>query len=261
MYNLLCLVLTVLLAMSSAEAAASGRCSLKGLPNGGYGLSLQGQLVNGPPYAAIGLLTLQKHAFELKLTASEGGVVTQKLVAGDVKVMDCGVTLSGRGAALGFVLKGQIARDGKEILITEFQAQQPIVASGVLQPIGSRSCSNRSLQGAFTYKSQGYERSPGGGLPWIPVGKVGQELFDGKGCTTYQESIKRGTVFFEEAGRLNYRVAKDCSFELLDGDQAAFYGLLVGGGQRMPYLKLVDGAVRLGEYQRVTAASRPDICR
>ena len=260
MYRISSILLVGLFALRSADALSAGRCSVERGLKGDWGLSLQGQLVNGPPYASVGLVTLQNRSFNLSLTASEGGVVTRKILTGDVTITDCGLTLSGRGESSGFVLKGQIARGGQEVLITEFQSQRPLVASGVMQPVGSRSCSNRNLQGSFTYFSQGYERSSGGGLPWIPVGKVGQETFDGRGCTSYRESIKRGAVFFEEAGRLNYRVAKDCSFELLDGGQPAFYGVLVAAGQRIPYLKLIDGAVRLGEYQRISKASRSDNC-
>jgi len=241
--------------------AKAGSCPHIQAPEGPYGIQLQGSLVDGKPYAAVGSASIHQSTFTLHLTASEAGSIIKKTILGTVSVVDCELNLAGSGVDLGFVLKGQIAERGKEIFVTAIQSAQPIVASGTMRPRLLRRCSNNTLKGTFTYISQGFDRvGTGTNVQWAPIGKIGDERFDGKGCSVYKESIKQGTHFSEAEGPLKYRVSEDCTFELLDQGEPAFLGVIVDNGQVMPYMKLVDGAVRLGEYTRIDNSSTPLNC-
>ena len=215
----------------------------------------------GKPYAAVGSASIHQATFTLNLTASEGGSIIKRTILGSVSVVDCELTLTGSGVDLGFMLKGQIAERGKEIFVTAIQSAQPIVASGTLRPRLLRRCSNNTLKGTFTSIAQGFDRvGTGTNIQWLPIGKIGDEQFNGQGCSAYKESIKQGANFSEAEGLLTYKVLEDCTFEMLDQGKPAFFGVIVNGGQVMPYLKLVDGAVRLGEYTRINSSSTPLKC-
>ena len=132
---------------------------------------------------------------------------------------------------------------------------------GTLRPRLLRRCSNNTLKGTFTSIAQGFDRvGTGTNIQWLPIGKIGDEQFNGQGCSAYKESIKQGANFSEAEGLLTYKVLEDCTFEMLDQGKPAFFGVIVNGGQVMPYLKLVDGAVRLGEYTRINSSSTPLKC-
>lgn len=254
-------VILVSLSVLLGADAKAGSCLHIKAPEGPYGIQLQGTLVDGKPYAAVGLASIHPSTFTLNLTASEGGSIIKRTILGTVSVVDCELNLAGSGVDLGFVLKGQITDRGREISVTAIQSAQPIVASGTMRPRLLRRCSNNTLKGTFTYISQGFDRvGTGTNVQWIPIGKIGDEQFDGKGCSVYKEYIKRSDHFSEEEGPLKYRVSEDCTFELLDQGTPAFLGVIVNKGQVMPYLKLVDGAVRLGEYTRVNSSSTPLKC-
>ena len=249
-----CAVILMAWGMSSQAETCS---SLKG----NFGFSLEGQLVNGPPYAAVGLISIHRQSFRLELTESEGGVLLRKTVNGRVEMQDCGVTLTGSDQSLGFQLKGQIADKGKEIFLTEIRQVKPVVASGVMRPVSMRQCSNRSLKGRFNFISQGFEHASGAVGEWVPVGKIGKEDFDGKGCSVYEESIKQGASFSTASGRLDYQVAKNCTFELSEAGVPVFYGVMVDAGKILSYLKLTDAAARTGEYQRADGVTALKNCR
>lgn len=252
-FNMICALFFMAPALSSAAANCP---SLKG----SYGFSLQGQVVNGPPYAAVGLLSVARGSFALQLTESEGGVIFRRVINGEVEIKDCGVTLSGIDQNFGFQLKGQITDQGREVFLTEIRQVKPVVASGIMRPVGLSQCSDHTLKGRYNYITQGYEQISSGNNSWIPVGKVGKEEFDGKGCSIYEESIKQGVDFSTASGRLNYKVAKNCSFELIEAGVPVFFGVVVDSGRIMPYLKLADSATRSGEYQRVDGVSSPRNC-
>ncbi|MFZ4653620.1 MAG: hypothetical protein ACOYLM_04480 [Methylococcaceae bacterium] len=254
------IVLLALPLLGGAEAKA-GSCLNIQAPEGPYGIQLQGSLVGGKPYAAVGSASIHQATFTLNLTASEGGSIIKRTILGSVSVVDCELTLTGSGVDLGFVLKGQITERGKEIFVTAIQSAQPIVASGTLRPRLLRRCSNNTLKGTFTSIAQGFDRvGTGTNIQWLPIGKIGDEQFNGQGCSAYKESIKQGANFSEAEGLLTYKVLEDCTFEMLDQGKPAFFGVIVNGGQVMPYLKLVDGAVRLGEYTRINSSSTPLKC-
>lgn len=236
-------------ALVAGPSAFAGTCAPSGPLHGDYGVSLQGQRVNGPPYASVGLLSIEKSSFSLRLTVSDGGVVTQRSIDGTLAVEDCGVTFTGQGPNSGFMLKGQIAKHGKEIFLTEIQQGQPVVASGTMRPVGVRRCREKTLNGRYTYISQGHERSPSGGLPWVPIGKIGHGNFNGKGCLTYEESIKQGPDLSKAAGALAYKVMENCTVELIDAGKTVFFGVLTDSGNQMAYLQVTDSAVRSGDFQ------------
>jgi hypothetical protein len=250
--------LLLCLCVSTSTQALAQVCSS---PKGNYGFGLQGRQVDGQAYAAVGLAHLGKETFTLDLTASVGGTFSRKTIQGSLQRVDCGLTLAGLGADAGFVLKGQIADHGDEIFVTEIQASSPLVASGVMRPVGLQRCNNKTIKGEYNYLSQGYESNPnadGAGL--IPKGVTGVEVFDGKGCSTYDETIKQGSVISAASGPLGYQVFENCTFGLLENGQTAFYGVIVRGGQGMSYMKIAPGSARTGEYNRSGSSAKTQGC-
>ena len=258
MLNSTYLSLLFCLCVSASTHALAQVCSS---PKGNYGFGLQGRQVDGQAYAAVGLAHLGKETFTLDLTASVGGTFSRKTIQGSLQRADCGLTLAGLGADAGFVLKGQIADHGDEIFVTEIQESSPLVASGVMRPVGLQRCNNKTIKGEYNYLSQGYDsNSNADGAGLIPKGVTGVEVFDGKGCSTYDETIKQGSVISAASGPLRYQVFENCTLGLLENGQTAFYGVIVRGGQGMSYMKIAPESSRTGEYNRSGSSSKTQGC-
>lgn len=243
-------ILVVLSSLISLNAQAAGCLTIKP-PAGAYGITLKGHLVDGRPYGAVGRVTLQKKRFSMNLTTSVGGVISQNPYQGSVTLKDCGLTLAGSDSAQGFQMKGQIATRGKAILVTEIQTAQPMVVDGVMMPVGLPKCTNQSLKGTYTFGSQGYESVSQAALPtWIPTGVVGIGHFNGAGCTSFAQTEKQASSITRSAASLKYTVASDCSVTFTNQGIPSFYGVLVNGGDLLPYLQVSSGSVRTGEMSR-----------
>lgn len=238
--------------------AQAGTCPAAASLKGGYGLDLRGWTVAGQAYAAVGVLRLRGGGFSLDLTRSVDGTVSRAALSGSASGTDCSFTLAGDG----FFLSGQIVGQGQTILVSEIDAPEPVVASGQLRRIGLNKCSTANLRGTYAYVSQGYERPAGPGTAIAALGKIGQESFDGKGCSYYRETVKTGSgIATAGPAYLPYQVGTDCSFTLIDAGQPAFYGVMVDGGNSMPYLKITGNATRGGEYTRAPGSPKvPGVC-
>ncbi len=240
----------VLFALIAPHAQAAGCLAIKS-PIGAYGISLKGHLVDGRPYGAVGRVTLQKKRFSTNLTTSVGGVISQNPFEGTVSLKNCELTLEGSDSTQGFQLKGQIVARGDAIFVTEIQSAQPMVVDGVMMPVGLSKCTNHSLKGTYTFGSQGYESGPLAAVPaWIPTGIVGVGRFNGAGCTSFAQTEKQASRITRSAASLQYTVASDCSVTFTQQGVPSFYGVLVSGGDRLPYLQLSSGSVRTGEMSR-----------
>jgi hypothetical protein len=122
-------------------------------------------------------------------------------------------------------------------------------------------CNNKTIKGEYNYLSQGYDsNSNADGAGLIPKGVTGVEVFDGKGCSTYDETIKQGSVISAASGPLRYQVFENCTFGLLENGQTAFYGVIVRGGQGMSYMKIAPGSARTGEYNRSGSSAKTQGC-
>ena len=258
--NSICWILTAGLAFLSLELHADGCLNIKA-PIGTYGISLSGHLVDGRPYGASGVASLKKDTFTLNLMTSVGGVISQSPIQGTLTVKDCGLTLSGTGANLGFQLKGQLAERGNEIFVTEINASQPMVAEGALMPIGLANCSNKTLKGEYSFGSQGYESNPSlSPSQWIPTGVVGVARFNGAGCASYTQTRKEGSNLSKLTATLLYTIASDCSVTFTENGVPAFYGVLVNNGDVIPYLQLNPGSARTGQLMRAGSNASPMGC-
>ena len=219
---------------------------------GGYGLNLSGRLVSGLPYAAIGRATFARGTFTLELTRSINGVNSRTSYSGTVSGSQCALSLVSSQPADGFALKGQIVGKGDTLVVTEQSSTgEAVVASGTLRRIGLKACGTANLKGTMTYITQGYEQPAGIGSSNVATGKTGRQRFDGKGCSYYRETIKSGRALTTDGpAYLPYSVARDCTVTMDAGDGITFFGVLVEGGNSMPYMKLGAGATRSGEYSR-----------
>lgn len=254
----LILLLGVSLFSLSVQA---GDCLNIKTPSGAYGLSLQGHLVDGRPYGAAGLASLSKNQFSLNLTSSVGGVTGQSQIEGTVTLDRCELTLSGTGNASGFIIKGQLAERGDEILVTGISSAQPMVADGLLRPVGMSHCSNQSLKGNYTFASQGFvQGTEANAATWIPIGLVGSAKFNGKGCSFYQDTDKRANSISTSSGLLMYSVASDCSIHFIENGVPHSYGVLEQGGNEIVYVRVKEGTVRTGALSRVGSDSDVSQC-
>ena len=252
--------LFILLTLLNGQVEASGCLNIR-QPTGLYGLSLQGHLGDEKPYGAAGLLSLSKAGFTLKLTESKGGDVIQNQIVGTVALSDCALTLTGTGISHGFSLNGQLAERGNEILVTAISSTQPLVADGILRPVGLSNCSNKNLKGGFTFLSQGYQQKSGSSTPlWVPIGLVGAERFNGKGCSYYQDTVKQGDSISTASGLLMYSVATDCSINFIQDGVPHSYGVLENGGNTIAYVRVDSGTVRTGELSRIGSDSNVAEC-
>ena len=253
---------TAVILFLASQAATAIDCTEASRLTGTFGLKLDGRTVNtNQPYIAVGLAKLGRGNFTLDLTRSEAGIITRETLAGNIKGTGCNIELEGTGSSAGFKLAGQTSGRAQPILLTEIRSTSPVVASGPMQPVGIKTCSNLSLKGNYIYLSQGYERSVKPDNSWLAIGKTGRESFDGKGCSVYTETVKTGaTVTTIGPELLPYSVNTDCSFDLTKAGQRVVYGILLNGGSNMVYMTLVDGAVRGGEYSRASGSPKLPGC-
>jgi hypothetical protein len=249
-------LLFVLACLSMAEAQAGNCLNIKA-PQGRYGVNLQGRLVSGAPYAAVGTVNLSTSSFTLNLKVSEGGAFSDKAIQGTVLLEDCGLTLASTDTKTGFVLKGQLADRGKEIFVTEIQSSNPVVASGLMRPVGLKSCSTETLKGHYDLVSQGYTLGSAG---YAPVGAVGDEVFNGKGCSAYSMTVKNGADIVDSSAIRSYQVYENCTFELDTSGQPSLYGVVVDKGQGLAIMTLAPGTVRTGEFSRSGSDSKAAGC-
>lgn len=253
---------TAAVLLLASQAATAIDCTEASRLTGAFGLKLEGRTVNtNQPYVAVGLARLGRGHFTLDLTRSEAGLITRETLAGNIKGTGCNIELEETGSSAGFKLAGQTSGRTQPILLTEIRSTNPVVASGPMQAVGLKTCSNLNLKGNYIYLSQGYERNTKPDTPWLATGKTGRESFDGKGCSVYSETIKAGAAITTVGPELlPYSVNADCSFELTEAGKSVFYGILLNGGDNMVYMKLVDGAVRGGEYTRAQGSPKLPGC-
>lgn len=247
-------LLGVVLLLAAYNVSAEGCLHLQA-PSGDYGVSLQGRLVSGAPYGAVGLVSLQKDRFSLNLTTSVGGVVSDQQFQGTVKRNDCMLTLTGDDLRVGFAMMGQIADRGREILISEVMLSQPMVTEGVLRPVDMRRCSNQSLKGEYPFGAQGYQQGTVGlTSQWIPAGYVGVKRFDGKGCADSHETVKVGPEITDTAHNYQYQMYANCTVAFSQEGVREASGVLVDGGKTLFYLSTAAGHIRTGELTRARSS-------
>lgn len=236
--------------------AHAAQCPQATQIKGSFGLNLEGRTATGEPYVALGIATFERGRFNLQLTRSEQGTMSQQTLRGTLTTDRCAVSLTSQDDPNGFTLQGQIVPPGNQWMVTEIRLSNPVVASGSLRWMGLQNCTNANLRGSYVYVTQGYRRQDDG-ANWLAVGKTGRESFDGKGCTAYREIIKEGTQITRDVlGLLDYVVHPDCSFQLLENDLPVFQGILVNKGQSIPYMVLQKGVTRSGEYTKTAASPR-----
>ena len=161
---------------------------------GSFGLNLEGRTASGKPYVALGIATFERGRFNLQLTRSEQGTMSQQTLRGTLTTDQCAVSLTSPDDPNGFTLQGQIVPPGNQWRVTEIRSGNPVVASGSMRRMGLKNCTNATLRGSYVYVTQGYRKDAGGSM-WLPVGKTGRESFDGKGYTAQSSQLKKNWPF------------------------------------------------------------------
>jgi hypothetical protein len=121
----------------------------------------------------------------------------------------------------------------------------------------SKGCSLETVRGSY-----GFYRS--GTTPNGPLGAVGVSVFDGKGGSSFSQTIRSdgettSDLFTDGAVDAMYVVNRDCTAQFLNPDGSAFgHAVVVGGGDEIYFMSLSDHNTITGVMRRIVISEDHD---